>query len=158
MPGAFQSALLPLWIRKATLLMTKQNHKNKQLGVPAKALGCHALFIFWFGVSCFFDPRLMGMLDVGPTAGQRGNFVQAHCVGLRRTVTKPVGGRSVHRCMLFLLVLLLLRLLPHVPAGRKCAGRCLKSALQSTLNWTNKQTQTRTAGKVQYMIEWCLNA
>ena len=71
-------------LRKAMLMMTKQNHKNKQSACPGKHWVCHAP-LFWFLVSCFLDPCLMWQIGWWPTAGQRGNFDQCSLCGLWRT-------------------------------------------------------------------------
>lgn len=44
--------------------MTKQNHKNKQLGGPRKHWAVTQLF--WFLVSCFLDPLLIWQMDGDP--------------------------------------------------------------------------------------------
>lgn len=85
-------------IRKATLLMTKQNHKNKQLGGPRKhwVVTQH---LFWFLVSFFFDPCLMGQMDGGPLQ-DRGEI---SCSALCWTVENYEEGLIHYRqpCMFF---------------------------------------------------------
>lgn len=85
----------------------------------------------------------MGTLDVGPTAGQRGNFVQAHCVGLGRTVTKAVGVRSVCLCMALVFVVAVAAAAARTSGfemcwtlSKKCSAKHLKLSKQ-----TNRHTK-----------------